>query len=185
MLKSSTTSRDRPRIRLFFQSKAVLLSLVSLGLGCAIVLVTLPVGEAATEDDPYLKCADVKKSKRRLECYDTVLKALHPAMFKKIEAATKKEQREDFGAPTPAAGSKDSEKLKLLKVVIVDFSRTSHGKWVLTTEGGQIWRQADNQGLSPFAPKRPFNASIKRGALGSYYLVIEGSKRSIRVKRLK
>ena len=182
MLETSATRRDRPRFNAFFQSKSVLLLL---GLGCAIVLVTLPVGEAASQDDPYLKCADVKKSKRRLECYDTVLKAQHPAMFEKMEAAAKKEQTEEFGARTPAAGSKGSEKLNLLKVVIVDFSRTSHGKWILTTDSGQIWRQSDNQGLAPFAPKRPFNASIKRGALGSFYLVIEGSKRSIKVKRLK
>jgi len=154
------------------------------GMG-VMLAVTLPAGTAQAQEDPYLKCADVKKGKRRLECYDTVLEAQHPEMFKKMEAVRKLEQREDFGAPTPAAGSQDADKLQRLEVVIVDFSRTKHGKWTLTTDTGQIWRQADNLNLPPRAPKRPFNASIKRGILGAFYLITEGSKRAIKVKRLK
>ena len=74
-----------------------------------------------------------------------------------MEAAREKEQLEDFGDPRPAY-SKDSEKLQLLQVVIVGFSRTKLGKWVLTTDSGQIWLQVDNMNLSPRGPKRPGTA---------------------------
>jgi len=181
MSKHPGVGEDQRNLRPLFSPKS---RLVAAGLGGVFLAVTLPSGGVLAQQDPYLECADVKKSKRRLECYDTVLKAQHPEKFERMEAARKKEQLEDFGDPRPAF-SKDSEKLQLLQVVIVGFSRTKLGKWVLTTDSGQIWLQVDNMNLSPRGPKRPINAKIKRGALGSFYLITEGTKRAIKVKRVK
>lgn len=157
--------------------------LLSVGLGCAFLTVTVAAGGAVAQEDPYLKCVDVRKSKKRLQCYDTVLQEQHPEMFKKLETARKEEQLEEFGSPRSATRSKEEEELKQVDVVIIENAKSRNGKWLLVTERGQIWRQVGDKSF--YLRKKPFNARLKKGTLGSFFLVITGTKRSYRVKRVK
>jgi hypothetical protein len=154
-----------------------------LGLGIATFAITLPVGEAVSQEDPYLKCADIKKSKRRLKCYDTVIKEQHPEMFEKMEEARIEEQREEFGLPRGQAGDKDTEVLERVEVMIIENAKSRNGKWLLVTEDGQVWLQSGIQTF--FLRKKPFAASLKKGLFGSFFLVITGTKKTYRVKRVK
>ena len=180
MLETTAARRRHPRFNPLFEAKSVLLSA---GLGCAIFAVTLPVGEAASQEDPYLKCVDVKKSKRRLKCYDSVLQEQHPEMFQKIEKARKKEQAEEFGTPKPQAGGKDMEKLKELDVVIIEYAKNPYGKWLLVTDAGQIWKQVGDLHLS--LRGKNIKGRIKRGLMGSFFFLLEGKKYGIKIKRVR
>lgn len=152
-------------------------------LGGAILALSLPAGEAAAQEDPYLKCVDLKKSKRRLECYDTVVKQQHPEVFQKIEEAKKAEQREEFGTPKAPAGSKDAEELKQVDIVIIEFAKNPYGKWLLVTEGGQVWKQVDDFRMN-FRGKN-IKGRIKKGILGTFFFIPEGKKHGIKVKRIR
>ena len=157
--------------------------LLSLGLGCAILTVTVAAGGAVAQEDPYLKCVDVKKGKKRLVCYDTVLKEQHPEMFQKIEEARKADQREEFGSPRSPAGSKDAEDLKQVNVVIVEFGKNPYGRWLLVTEDGQIWKQVDDFRLN--LKGRKIKGRIKKGLIGAFFFLPEGKKYGIKVKRIR
>ena len=157
--------------------------LLSLGLGCAILTVTVATGGAAAQEDPYLKCVDVKKGKKRLQCYDTVLKELHPEMFQKIEEARKAEQREAFGSPRSPARSKDAKELQQVDVVIVEFAKNPYGRWLLVTEDGQVWKQVDDFRLK--LKGKQIKGRIKRGLAGAYFFLPEGKKYGIKIKRIR
>ncbi|MEO0832319.1 MAG: hypothetical protein AAFY13_03375 [Pseudomonadota bacterium] len=69
----------------------------------------------------------------------------------------------------------------------VSISRTKSGKYVIVLENGQIWRQlkADTNRLFVRDDGAGAVAVIKKRSLGSHALSLEGSKRSIKVKRIK
>ncbi|MBU2179069.1 MAG: hypothetical protein KJ930_06490, partial [Gammaproteobacteria bacterium] len=55
-------------------------------------------------------------------------------------------------------------------------------KLVITLENGQQWRQTDQAQLNIQAGDR---CTVKRGALGSFLLGIEGVNKKIRVRRVE
>ncbi len=62
------------------------------------------------------------------------------------------------------------------------------GKYVLTLENGQVWRQirGDSDKLSlPDDAGDNVMIIIKKGSFGSYILRTQSSKRTIRVERVK
>ena len=54
---------------------------------------------------------------------------------------------------------------------------------VFTTEDGQVWRQSDSKRVFPRSEQ--FQATIKKGMMGSFFLQIDGIRRNIRVKRIR
>ena len=79
----------------------------------------------------------------------------------------------------PVAGKVVSE--NRLDVTIVRFQKGNFGIHFFQTSDGQVWKQ---QNARSWNLKAPFEAKIKKGAMGSFFLVTEGGK-STRVKRVK
>jgi hypothetical protein len=52
---------------------------------------------------------------------------------------------------------------------------------VFTADNGSVWIQTDSVDLK--APNTPFNAQIKKGMVGSFFLVPTDKGRSVRVRR--
>lgn len=61
--------------------------------------------------------------------------------------------------------------------------RADGGKWVMVMTDGQVWRQIDNEQVAA-PPKKGSRAEIRRAALGSYFLNIDG-QRAVRARREK
>jgi len=61
--------------------------------------------------------------------------------------------------------------------------RDAYGKWIITLENGQVWRQTDSTRFS-FKNSEQW-VVVSRGALGSYFLGEPERNRRIRVKRVK
>ena len=180
MLETTAARRQDRILNPFRDLKYVLLSV---GLGCAILTVTAAAGEAVAQEDPYIKCVEVKKGKRRLQCYDTVLKEQHPEMFQKIEEAIRADQREEFGSPRSPARSKETKELKQVDVVIVEFAKNPYGRWLLVTEDGQIWKQVDDFRLK--LKGKTIKGRIKKSIVGAYFFLPEGKKYGIKVTRIR
>lgn len=98
----------------------------------------------------------------------------------------------DFGAETirnQQVAANDPAQPKALdemraNVSKVEFSPT--GRFIVTLENGQVWRQLDaDTGQARFNKKGGDAVTISRGLLGSYNLVVEGRAMLFKVKRLK
>jgi len=70
-----------------------------------------------------------------------------------------------------------------IKVVVVDVSQDLLGKHIFKTEDGQIWMQTENR-KARFRSV-PFEARIRGGSLGSYFLQPVTGGPSVRVKRAR
>ena len=82
-------------------------------------------------------------------------------------------------APAPATGADLS--VDRLTVTITRVKKDGSGIHYFQTSDGQVWKQRNAGGWSL---KVPFEAEIKKGIMGSFFLVNEGGK-STRVKRVK
>ena len=94
--------------------------------------------------------------------------------------ATESLEAQQFGL---SEAEKDPEPLDSINAIVVAVNSNAYGKLLFTTESGQVWRQTDTN-------KRryrqiPFEAEIRRGAAGSFFLRPLTGGPSIRVKRSK
>jgi len=168
-------------------------------------LAVLPVSA-----DELINITDIKDCQRisgdteRLACYDTVARG---GVFN--EQKLKQVQVEQFGSkslrkpPEPApeeaketvnpvasdAGTKaESSPLPKTKVsvdeiyvTVVRSKKDNTGHYYFQTSDNQVWKQEEARSWTTSVP---FEAKIKKGLMGSFFLVSEGGK-SIRVKRVK
>lgn len=161
------------------------------------------------------KCGQVALAKDRLACFDSLLvktiENKNPNIAKApVAAVSEPAQVNTPVAPTkakvvaPVATVKtqtpknteevntfakehlkksDSEQtLQSIKSSITKLKKLIRGQWVIDLENGQKWQQKDNVKIKL---KVGYTVIMKKGALGTVYLSKEGSKRSMRVKRLK
>lgn len=89
------------------------------------------------------------------------------------------------GAAAPARsdahGVADSDERQTMRVAQV---RSSGGRTTLTMESGQVWQFVDTGEITP--PRRaPFTVTIRRAALGSFLMSVEGSNRGYRIRRIQ
>jgi hypothetical protein len=82
--------------------------------------------------------------------------------------------------PAPAAGAPADE--AIVPIVVVGMRALPGRETTFTTNDGAMWVQTDSQRLVSM-PDTPFNAEIRPGAMGSYFLVPSDRGRAIRVRR--
>ena len=68
-------------------------------------------------------------------------------------------------------------------MIVVAVDENAYGKLLFTTESGQVWRQTD-QGR-PRYRQIPFEAVIRNGAAGSFFIKPLSGGVAVRVKRSK
>ncbi len=78
---------------------------------------------------------------------------------------------------------KQPESLDSIHVVVVSVDSNAYGKLIFTTESGQVWRQTD-QNRRRYR-QIPFDAKIRKGAVGSFFLTPLSGGAAVRVKRSK
>ena len=162
--------------------------------------------------DEFINISDIKGCRviggdaERLLCYDTVIDG---GVFN--EQQLKQVQVENFGssqmrkekAPEPApakvsepatssatALTTDPEASKTpatnisidrISVTVTRTKKDATGIYYFQTSDGQVWKQKN---ASSWNISAPFEADLKAGMMGSFFLVSEGGK-STRVKRVK
>ena len=127
--------------------------------------------EAVTEESGQSAPQDVASAPQAEEAM--------PAAVDTVTAAETSEA-EQFGL---SEVQKNAEPLDSVNVVVVFVDSNAYGKLIFTTESGQVWRQSD-QGTRRYR-QIPFDAEIRRGAAGSFFLRPLTGGPSIRVKRSK
>jgi len=118
------------------------------------------------------ECRAIAAKAERLLCYDTVADG---GVFD--EQKLQQVQIENFGSEK----TQPDISVDQLTVTIVRVQKGSTGIYFFHTADGKAWKQSNRANWSL---KVPFQAEIKAGALGSFFLVTEGGK-SVRVKRVR
>jgi len=131
-------------------------------------------------------CRGISNDAQRLACYDRASPPYAASASVPGAAAAATQPERNFGlsiaqqrAADPAA---HRDELDRLDANVGDMRRLSTGAFVLTLDNGQQWQQAEVN--SRARPKKGDRVSIRRGMLGSFFLVTPDNV-ATRVRRLK
>ena len=166
---------------------------LSAPLLAALVLAPLSaVAEPAGTDEVYA-CATISEYAERLACYDAAVGRLKDAEDAgEITTVTREQveevQRDSFGFSIPSLpsiampklGGGEPDEIEQVTYAITDLDRNGYGKVTVTLENGQVWRQTDSERT----PLSADEATIKRAALGSFMMKLDGG-RAFRVQRVR
>jgi hypothetical protein len=158
-------------------------------------------------------CTEIESDSERLACYDRALRPARPAAAappatgappataapppaapvelgtaRSVEPRSARTARAQAAAAPPAAPSAPGaaqapdEAAEIVPIVIVRVREIpGRSDRSFTTDNGVVWIQTDSSNLR--FPETPFDAQIKPGAMGSYFLVTKDRNRAIRVRR--
>lgn len=108
--------------------------------------------------------------------------------FGKDEPQATSNKPADFGAehlPQTRTASAEPERLNEMRANVRAVAYNPNGKFTVTLDNGQVWRQLDADTGSARFKKTGDVVIISRGVLGSYNLVVDGRNSLFKVKRLK
>lgn len=157
----------------------------------AVAIAALPLAGYAATDEAVAACRAIKDSGPRLACYDALPVAsvgvgrgaapapapARPAAPPAVAPAAPNEASR-FGLPA-TRGPAPIESIE--SRVVGHFEGWFPGTRI-RLENGQVWQVTD--GTSRFADLDRPKVTVKRGALGSYFLDIEGVNPAPRVRRV-
>lgn len=147
-----------------------------------------------------LDCRAIADSAQRLACYDRQVAALDSAAQNREIVITDRAQVQEvrrslfgftaplgrmLGAAGDAAGGAggDADDLKQIDTTVTAVRRSRDGGWKLGFAGSGTWEQADTRNWA-LSPRVGNAARIVRGALGSYFVSVNGQP-GIRMRRVE
>ncbi|WP_340680991.1 hypothetical protein [Paraglaciecola sp.] len=158
---------------------------------CLVVSVFENAAVAGNLSSSMLTCNKKTNDVERLRCYDdlnltlktdtiekhiaddTLQQTLQPLPVKPISTI------ESFGLPDKLKAKEEIENI-VAHVTSVDHNLRK--KLVVSLDIGQIWEQTDGTNMRL---REGDSISLERGALGSFFLGVEGKNKRMRVKRIK
>ena len=153
---------------------------------CLLLLVSTT---ALADDAGLLRCRAIGDSAARLACYDALVV---PSASPGAATATPVPSRPQ-AQPAPRASTTEQIGLEYRKeaAALDAIESAIPGRFDgwgpnenIRLANGQVWQVTDGSSGALRATQDP-KARIRRGALGAFYLEIEGTNRSPRVKRLQ
>ena len=158
-------AEDRNRLRTARAVSLVVLAGMALAVGCA------------SDDTSLERCAAIEESTARLACYD----AAQTDRAADSDASTSEpgeSEEGDFGFEARVLPKTPDQ----ITSAVARVSRDPFGKLTLTLENGQVWKQIDTKRLHIRDDSR---VVIRKAALRSFLLHLEGSTTTTRVRRLE
>jgi hypothetical protein len=135
-----------------------------------------------------LSCRAIADPMQRLACYDRQSNAVASAIQKKDIVVIDKERataakRSLFGFSVPSfAGLLGGGDLNEIEGTIVGATQNADGGWIIRLADGSVWSQTDDTPVA-LEPRRGDKVSVKRGALGSYFVKL-GRQPGFKAKRI-
>ena len=154
-------------------------------------------------------CASIEDPVKRFACYDTLAgrspadtakasgtepSAVDPEVPKAeviVPAAPTETPTSSAAVPTPDAEAifglehkqKEEDLLDELRLKWTEKKKDAYGKWIITLENGQVWRQTDSRRFN-FGNSEQW-VVISRSVLGFFFMGEPERSGRIRVKRVK
>lgn len=141
-------------------------------VGLLMLAQAVSAGELTNISD-FGECRTIEDKAERLLCYDTVAdgKIFNEQQLQQVK-------KENFGSKKKP---NEVAPVEQLAVTIVNVKKSSTGIHYFYTAEGAVWRQSTG---GRWNIKAPFEAQIKAGKLGSFFLLSDSGK-STRVKRVR
>lgn len=143
-----------------------------------------------------LDCRAVTDPAERLACYDAKVAALDSAtksneIMVTDRARIQEARRGLFGFAAPigkmlgigSGGGDDADEINQIDTTVTEVRSAKGGGWKLTFAEGGTWEQTDTKDF-PMSPKVGRKARISRGALGSYFIAVDGMS-AIKFRRVE
>lgn len=166
----------------------------------ALVLFSSQASAQKSSSDTVLQsfsaCRAIPVAETRLDCFDKAASALESAVRAKDitivnRQEVRKARRSLFGFAIPRLGlfggdrdddATDGPEFTELNTTIVSVGSLANGRLQLRlAEGEAVWATTDPV---PFPPRPGAKVRIRRGALGNYFIAIDG-QRSVRGMRIR
>ena len=149
----------------------------------AVLLAALPVAAAAA-NDALANCRAIQDSTARLACYDALPIAPPPAApapagRTPAAAAPAASEAQRFGMPATSR----PEPMQALESHIPGHFEGWYPGTRIRLANGQVWQVTDSS--SRFADVDNPKVTVRRGALGSFFLDIDGVNPAPRVRRVE
>lgn len=138
-------------------------------------------------------CLQITGMLQRLACYDGLARTVSPMSRTAPRPATSYPPPPVAPPPVAAAQGLGSERLprqasvappKQMIAGVSSISYDGHGRFTITLDNGQVWRQLEGDTAQLRGTRFPA-VRISRGALNSYDLNIVGRNATYRVSRLQ
>ena len=158
---------------------------------------------SAAQDGPEIStdaiyaCAEIVDDAERLACYDDTVGRFEAAeaagevtTISRSEVAELEKDSFGFALPSlprivmPKFGDGEDEGLDSVTLAVSDVKRLKYENLRVTLENGQVWEQTDGKRVQFSKRLGVESAEIKRAALGSYKMKLDGGS-SFRVKRIQ
>lgn len=167
----------------------------------AAIVCLLAAPASAQTVKPFVDCAALANDAERLECYDSAVAAISPALRAQAEerrkqaaaraaeaaaaaqAAREAEERDRFGREGVRAFRGSDLGVESVESTVTEVLRDNLGKVVVILENGQMWRQVDGNAMPMI--RTGTAVTIKRGAMGSYRMTPEKTSRTVQVMRMR
>lgn len=133
-----------------------------------------------------LDCRALADPTQRLACYDAKVTALDSATKSNEIVVTDRARLQEarrglFGFAAPIGrmlgigngGGSEADEIKQIDTTVTEVRGSKGGGWKLTFAEGGTWEQTDTKSF-PMSPKVGRKARISRGALGSYFVEVDG-----------
>ncbi len=150
-------------------------------------------GDATVSSQSFrdlLDCRQVQDAQQRLACYDRQVAIVAAASERQDIVVTDKAEirqtrRKLFGFALPSSPilgrDDDGEETRRLETTVSSARRNRDGGWIVQLGEGGTWEQIDSKMLA-LSPKSGQKAIVTKGALGSYFVSIDGQA-AIKMRR--
>lgn len=144
----------------------------------ALAALLWPLAAAAqTDDAALLRCAATSDAAPRLACYDALAQQ---ARGRAATVASEQQRRTtEFGLPPKL----DPNELQTVQTHLPGPFQGWSAKQRFKLANGQVWEISDDS--SSFGRGNDVKVTLRRGALGSFFIDFEGVTRSPRVRRVE
>ena len=144
-------------------------------------LVSAVISSSVIAQQSYRDCAVIKDDQERLMCYDR----LHEQDKKPVPTAKMKEkvERERQNNSEFGLEHKKLKKDERITVQITERDENAYGKWILTFDNGQVWKQEGSDSYFPWQDGATY--FVERGMFNAFYLTREGVNKRLKIERIK
>ncbi|WP_310467288.1 hypothetical protein [Sphingomonas sp.] len=138
-----------------------------------------------------LACRGLADGAARLACFDRETAGIDQSLAKRDLVVIDRERvtqsrRELFGFSVPSFGGLfgggGEDEIKQIESTVVSWGGNADGGWIIRLADGSRWSQTDGTTLA-LPPERGQKVVVRRGALGSYRLSVNGQP-GMKVERI-